>query len=267
MSDEWNLVGVRKETERLVSRCHKKIGKAKTRYDNALKTVEKLTSDDYDATMEELEACPNVDALADDLAALRERLAKLTAVEDGLSNLKGKGKTAVLPLDVAEILVELRVNDAPPARKPQVKRREQSNGDARQQQGPRRPYRRYYAVDGTEIRVGKQATDNDELSCNAEHRDADDWWMHASGCPGSHVVIRTTERSTETLADAAALAAVRSKCRGNTVKVTLTKCRHVTKPPGAKAGLVQIRGDVSTMMVKRKDAEKRLARLEETVLV
>ena len=70
----------------------------------------------------------------------------------------------------------------------------------------------YFAANKVEIRVGKQAEDNDELSINPEHHDGSDWWMHASGCPGSHVVIRCANQSLpeELVMDAAALAARQS---------------------------------------------------------
>jgi predicted ribosome quality control (RQC) complex YloA/Tae2 family protein len=117
--------------------------------------------------------------------------------------------------------------------------------------------------------VGKQAEDNDELSCNAEHRDGADWWLHASGCAGSHVVIRCHDNILEddVVMDAAALAARQSKCTGQVIKVTLTRCRDVKKPLGAKAGLVQLSGSIKTIVVDMKKVESRLRRLDETCLV
>lgn len=104
---------------------------------------------------------------------------------------------------------------------------------------------------------------------NPKHRDSSDWWMHASGCPGSHVVIRCHDQELhkEVVQDAAALAARQSKCTGNTIKVSLTRACHVKKPPGAKAGLVQLTGQVRTVTVNMKQAEERLSRLDMTVLV
>ena len=51
-------------------------------------------------------------------------------------------------------------------------------------------------ADGAEIRVGRTAPENDRLGCDAEHRDADNCWLHASGRPGrpgSHVVVRACQ--------------------------------------------------------------------------
>jgi predicted ribosome quality control (RQC) complex YloA/Tae2 family protein len=96
------------------------------------------------------------------------------------------------------------------------------------------------------------------------HRDGADWWMHASGCPGSHVVIRSHDNDLDkdVIKDAAALAARQSKCGGNTIKVSLTRCRDVKKPPGAKYGLVQLVGKVQTVSVNMKEVETRLQRLD-----
>ena len=121
----------------------------------------------------------------------------------------------------------------------------------------------------TEIRVGKQAEDNDELSTSPKHREGADWWMHASGCPGSHVIIRCTDQNVDNdvVQDAAALAARQSKCTGKVIKVSMTRARDVKKPPGAKAGLVQLTGSVKTISVNMKEADVRLDRLDKTVLI
>jgi predicted ribosome quality control (RQC) complex YloA/Tae2 family protein len=93
--------------------------------------------------------------------------------------------------------------------------------------------------------------------------------MHASGCPGSHVVIRCHDENLneEVVMDAAALAARQSKCTGGVIKVSLTRARDVKKPPGAKAGLVQLTGRVRTVSVDMKKAQARLDRLDKTVLI
>ena len=67
--------------------------------------------------------------------------------------------------------------------------------------------------------------------------------------------------------DAAALAARQSKCTGNIIKVSLTRCRDVKKPPGAKAGLVQLTGSVKTITVDMKKSQSRFDRLDKTVLI
>ena len=67
--------------------------------------------------------------------------------------------------------------------------------------------------------------------------------------------------------DAASLAARQSKCSGNVIKVSMTRARDIKKPPGAKAGLVQLVGDVRTITVNMKKEQSRLDRLDKTVLI
>mmetsp|Transcript_26479 Transcript_26479/g.58048 ORF Transcript_26479/g.58048 Transcript_26479/m.58048 type:complete len:406 (-) Transcript_26479:108-1325(-) len=262
----WNLHGLKNEAARLTLRTHKKIGKASSRLESAKKRAEELMTDP-DATLEQLEACPNVEALQVELDELRLRLRKLNQLEGDLGSIKGKKKETVLPPEVASLVLDLGVNDSPPkrpARGPKKKKGPKANSVS-----PRKPYRRYYTANKTEIRVGKQAEDNDQLSLLPEHRDGADWWMHASGCPGSHVVIRCHDAQVdqEVVRDAAALAARQSKCSGQTIKVSMVRCRDVSKPRGAKAGLVQLNGSVRTIPVNMKEAAVRLDRLDGTELI
>jgi predicted ribosome quality control (RQC) complex YloA/Tae2 family protein len=134
---------------------------------------------------------------------------------------------------------------------------------------PRKPYYAYESFDGITIRVGRGASDNDELSCNPEHRDEDDYWLHVSGYPGSHVVIRYTgndfftDKFRETLLDACVLTAINSKApQSGKVPVTITRPRFVSKPGGAKPGLVMLRGDVRVVNIDVKaEVAKRMDRL------
>ena len=93
--------------------------------------------------------------------------------------------------------------------------------------------------------------------------------MHASGCAGSHVIIRSHVQNldNDVILDAAALAARQSKCTGNVIKVSMTRAMDIKKPPGAKAGLVQLTGQVRTITVNMKEAQERLDRLDKTVLI
>ena len=89
----------------------------------------------------------------------------------------------------------------------------------------------------------KTDVDNDHLSIKLAK--PNDFWFHVRGMPGSHVVLRVEgekEPDRETLKRAAAVAAYYSKARnGGGVPVSCTRARYVTKPRGAKPGLVQIR--------------------------
>lgn len=104
-------------------------------------------------------------------------------------------------------------------------------------------YRRF-ELDGFEILVGKGARDNDRLTFRvAKPRD---WWLHASGYAGSHVIVKVgvaDEVPRHVLEHAAALAAYHSKARdaGGKVAVHLCRASDVRKPRGAPAGQVQLR--------------------------
>ena len=68
-------------------------------------------------------------------------------------------------------------------------------------------YRTFESFDGLSIFVGKSARDNDFLTLKVAK--PHDVWLHARGCPGSHVIIRlekATDVPHETLRDAATLA-------------------------------------------------------------
>jgi len=260
---EWNIPELKKEVARLVSRCFKKIGKAATRLDKANVQVEEIRTNP-DATLDDLEACPNTGIFELELENLKDRLKKLNLLTDELQKLKlGKKKNILLPGDLVGIILELEVNDEPPKRDVQVKKKK---GKGPRQVAARLPYFQYYTENNTEIRVGRRSSDNDELSCNPKHRDGPDWWMHASGCPGSHVVIRCHDENLdqEVIRDAASLAARQSKCTGNLIKVSMTRCRDVMKPGGVAAGMVQLTGKVTAVSVDMKKAEKRLARIDKT---
>lgn len=260
LESSWNIPELKKEAARLTLRCHKKVGKASTKLNQANQIVEDLMSNP-DATDDELEACPDVKSLETNYQELKDRLSKLNLLEEKLQKVKS-GKSVVLPEEIAILALELEVNDAPPQRQPRGPKKEKGP----RKEAPRKPYFTYTSKKNIEIRVGRRSEDNDELSCNPEHGDGPDWWMHASGCPGSHVVIRCHDEQLDpdVKKDAAALAARQSKCGGNSIKVNLCRWRDVKKPPGAKPGLVQLTGKVQTVTVNMKESESRLERLDKT---
>ncbi|MCF3942491.1 Rqc2 family fibronectin-binding protein [Oceanobacillus alkalisoli] len=95
----------------------------------------------------------------------------------------------------------------------------------------------FIASDGTAILVGKNNKQNEYLTMKLARRD--EIWLHTKDIPGSHVVIRSTEPSEETLREAAKLAAYFSKSQhSSSVPVDYTLIRHVKKPNGAKPGYV-----------------------------
>ena len=98
---------------------------------------------------------------------------------------------------------------------------------------------------GFEILIGKGDADNDALTFGiAEPRD---FWLHVSGPPGSHVVVRNPEGldalPRPVLVRAAELAAFHSKARRAKGKVEVHVCRvaDVSKPRGFDPGQVLLR--------------------------
>jgi predicted ribosome quality control (RQC) complex YloA/Tae2 family protein len=100
-------------------------------------------------------------------------------------------------------------------------------------------------VDGYEVLVGRSARDNDELTFRVAR--PRDYWLHAAGHAGSHVVIRLPDSGDEVpravLERAAQHAAYHSKARNRRGKVEVHVCRaaDVSKPRGVPAGTVQLR--------------------------
>jgi predicted ribosome quality control (RQC) complex YloA/Tae2 family protein len=130
---------------------------------------------------------------------------------------------------------------------------------------PRVPFREYKSLDDILICVGKSAIDNDKLSCDPQHRGDDEWWLHVSGYPGSHVVIRSADddlpaRFPRTVLDAALLAAKFSRATSHKCLVSLTRCRHVRKIPGTPDGSVLLKTIVKSIPV---DLHAGAARLRE----
>lgn len=109
---------------------------------------------------------------------------------------------------------------------------------------------RYLSDDGYEILVGKNNTQNDELTFKSARRT--DYWLHVQKVHGSHVIIRCdgTEPPERTIEQAAELAAFYSQNReaGKTA-VDYTMIRNVRKPAGALPGKV-IYTDYSTVLVQ-----------------
>lgn len=97
----------------------------------------------------------------------------------------------------------------------------------------------YLSSDGYHIYVGKNNLQNEELTF--KFANGNDWWFHAKGCPGSHVIVKTNgeELPDRTFEEAGRLAAFYSKNRGNEkVEIDYIEKKHIKKPSGGKPGFV-----------------------------
>jgi predicted ribosome quality control (RQC) complex YloA/Tae2 family protein len=106
-----------------------------------------------------------------------------------------------------------------------------------------RPYRSV-EVSGFTVLVGKGDSQNDQLTFGVA--EPLDFWLHVSGVPGSHVIVRNPDRleelPREVLQRAAELAAWHSRARA-AGKVDVHYCRaaDVSKPRGFAPGEVRLR--------------------------
>ena len=93
---------------------------------------------------------------------------------------------------------------------------------------------------GARAFVGRSPKDNERLTFRVAA--PDDYWFHARGIPGAHVIVKTgggPRLSMEQIEAAAALAAAHSRAAAATsVEVDYTQRKHVRRHPAGRPGLV-----------------------------
>lgn len=98
----------------------------------------------------------------------------------------------------------------------------------------------YLSSDGYHMYVGKNNFQNEELTF--KFASGNDWWFHAKGVPGSHVIVKTDgadDMPDSTFEEAGRLAAYYSQNRGNEkVEIDYIQKKQVKKPKGGKPGFV-----------------------------
>ena len=129
-----------------------------------------------------------------------------------------------------------------------LRSRKRSRG-RRREDAPSGP-RSFVSSEGFTILVGRNARENDNLSLRMAR--GNDIFLHASGRPGAHVIIRTVAGKTvprDTLLEAAQLALYYSLTRrssavfveGASADVDYAPAKLLSKPKGAPPGLVLLR--------------------------
>lgn len=144
---------------------------------------------------------------------------------------------AVLEEDLAQIKEELIESGY--IRRKGVKRKEKITS---------RPYH-FVSRDGFHMYVGKNNYQNEELTFKLA--EGNDWWFHAKGIPGSHVIVKTGGRQMpdNTFEEAGRLAAYFSKARGqDKVEIDYVEKKQVKKPAGGKPGFVVYYTNYSLMI-------------------
>lgn len=97
---------------------------------------------------------------------------------------------------------------------------------------------------GQVVRAGRSARENEHLTFDVAG--PEDWWFHARGMPGAHVILQARgRRPDQTAMDAAArIAAYYSAGRtSGKVAVTYTRRRLVRRVRGGRPGQVQVTGE------------------------
>lgn len=147
--------------------------------------------------------------------------------------------------EMAQLLARYAAEPAPattPASKPMPAKRVWRLG--KQELPARLAPRVYRSTSGLEIWVGRSDEGNDLLSTRLSR--GNDLFFHLDASPGSHVVLRTEGRSdppSEALLEAAELAVHFSKHRKVAeAHVIVSPIKNVSKPRGAKPGLVYVTG-------------------------
>ena len=168
----------------------------------------------------------------------RERLPSLIAhAESALTTLRSLVERAASGDASAAEIEEAIPDDIP------------SIGKGRTEQLP--PYRRYRSSGGIEIRVGRGARHNDDLTFH--HSAPNDVWLHARHTAGAHVILRWNgpgNPPARDLEEAATLAALHSKARtSGSAPVDWTLRKYVRKPRGAAPGSV-VPDRVQTLFVE-----------------
>ncbi len=110
--------------------------------------------------------------------------------------------------------------------------------------------------DGFTVLVGRNNRQNDRLTMKLANNS--DIWFHTKNIPGSHTVLLTEGRepTPQAMEEAARLAARHSKAKSSAqVPVDYTQVRHVSKPQGARPGMV-IYVNYKTIFVDPAEAEK-----------
>ena len=102
-----------------------------------------------------------------------------------------------------------------------------------------RPFH-FVSSDGYDIYVGKNNLQNEELSF--KFATGNDWWFHAKGRPGSHVIVKCGpdgEMPDRTFEEAGRLAAYYSSGKSAPkVEIDYTQKKNLRKPGGSKPGFV-----------------------------
>jgi len=163
---------------------------------------------------------------------------KLDTAEKMLTRLIAEGESELIYLDTVIDAASRASTDAEiNAIREEIGKKPANN--KKQAKSKPLPPIRFTAGDGTEILVGRNNKQNDELTFKIAK--PDDIWLHTKDIAGSHVILRCSGKSPadEVIHEAAVIAAEHSKgSQSSRVPVDYTFARFVKKPSGSKPGFV-----------------------------
>lgn len=171
--------------------------------------------------------------------ALIDLLAETKAEIDHLESIRTALAIALQEEDLVEIKRELQDSGY-------IKKHA---GDKKKVKITSRPFH-YLSSDGFHIYVGKNNFQNEELTF--QFANGGDWWFHAKGIPGSHVIVKTEgkELPDRVYEEAGQLAAYYSSARdADKVEVDYIQKKQVKKPAAGKPGFVIYHTNYSLMAV------------------
>ena len=182
-----------------------------------------------------------------------DKYAKLKRTNEALSTLTEEVKAEITHLESVLTSLDQAVKEEDLT---EIKEELIQTGYIRRHQGQQKkakvtskPYH-YISSDGYDIYVGKNNLQNEYITFQLAT--GNDWWFHAKGVPGSHVLVRTngeTEMPDLTFEEAGRLAAYYSQSRGqDKVEIDYIQKKHVKKPAAAKPGFVVYYTNYSLMI-------------------
>ncbi len=172
--------------------------------------------------------------------ALSELTIQVKEEIDHLESILSSLDIALLEEDLLEIRLEMEQCGY-------LKKKYQGKGN----KGPKitsKPFH-YLSSDGYHMYVGKNNFQNEDLTFKVAT--GNDWWFHAKGIPGSHVIVKANneELPDRTFEEAARLAAFYSKAKEQEkVEIDYIQKKHIKKPAGGKPGFVIYHTNYSMMI-------------------
>ncbi|MEE9543095.1 MAG: NFACT RNA binding domain-containing protein [Thermodesulfobacteriota bacterium] len=120
-----------------------------------------------------------------------------------------------------------------------LKKKREEKKSSKKREKKSEPIEKIETEKGAVILIGKSGLGNDLII--KKYAKAGDLWFHAKGSPGAHVLLKEKDANEANIAQAARLAALRSKAgKDKKVEVIMATGSNIKKPKGAKPGMVRV---------------------------